>query len=58
MNMHDLNRFYNLIDRLNLNRVAFPNFAACHRENLCYEKFSRIPMHNLFLGEINALIVH
>ena len=55
---HDLNRFYKLIVYSNLNRIAFLDFAICHRENLSYEKLSGSPMHNLFLGKINALMAN
>ena len=55
MGMHNLNGFYNLIDRSNLNRVAFPDFASCCGETLTYKKLNRSPMHNLFLGKINTL---
>ena len=57
IDMHKLNWFDKLIDRSNLNGIAFPDFTMYHRENLSYKKLSGSPMHNLFLGKINTLTI-
>ena len=56
--MHGLSGFHKLIDQSNLNRIAFLDFAMCRRENLVCEKLSGSPMHLLFLGKINALVIN
>ena len=58
VDMYNLSGFYKLINRWNLNRIAFLDFAMCRRENLVCEKLSGSPMHLLFLGKINALVIN
>ena len=58
IDMHDLSGFHKLINNSNLNAIAFLDFATYHRKNLAHEKLSRSPMHNLFLGKNNALVIN
>ena len=55
---HDLSRFHKLIHYLNVNEIAFKDFATCCREHLTHEKLSRSPMHLLFRGKINTLVIN
>ena len=55
LRMHGVSRFHHLAIRQNLNTLSFLDCIIYQRKNLTYEKLSGSPIHNLFLGKINAL---